>query len=108
MKSKKVIDWIKFNNIKENSINFSALDGLKRRNNILRKTIKYSIVLGFLGYATFYYHNEYNMLITDSGRTFLNKLNSLPNKKSTFKDSHKLLCLEYLDNKVKINDKNNY
>jgi hypothetical protein len=101
MKSKKVIDWIKFNNIKENSVNLSALDGLKRRNIILRKTIKYSIVFGFLGYATFYYFKEYDLVIADGGRTFINRLNSLPNKKSTFKDSHKLLCLEYLDNKVK-------
>jgi hypothetical protein len=93
---------IKFNNIKENSINFSALDGLKRRNYILRKTIKYSILLGIFGYSAFYYINEYKMIITDGGKTFINKLNNLPNKKFTFRDSHKLLCLEYLDNKVKI------
>jgi len=103
MKSKKVIDWIKFNNIKENSVNLSALDGLKRRNNILRKSIKYSIVLGILGYTSYYYLNEYNIIVSDGGRTFINRLNNLPNKKSTFKDSHKLLCLEYLDNKVSIN-----
>ncbi len=42
------------------------------------------------------------MIISDGGKTFLSRLNGLPNKKSTFKDSHKLLCLEYIDNKVKL------
>lgn len=101
MKSKKVVDWIKFNNIKENSINLSALDGLKKRNEILRKFIKYSIVFGIAGYTSYYYFNQFNMVIKDGGRTFINRINSMPNKKSTFRDSHKFLCLEYIDNKVK-------
>jgi len=102
MKSKRVIDWIKFHNIKQNAINLSALDGLKKRNQILRKIIKYSIFCGILGYSSYYYINEFNMIISDGGKTFLSRLNGLPNKKSTFKDSHKLLCLEYIDNKVKL------
>jgi len=100
MKSKKVIDWIKLNNIKQNAINISALDGLKRRNRILKKIILISIFTGVIGYSSIYFFNEFNMVISDGGKTFINKLNNLPNKKSTFKDSHKLLCLEYLDNKV--------
>ena len=100
MKTKKVVDWIKFNNIKENSINFSALPGLKHRNNLIIKIIKISIFSAFVGYTSFFYYNEYNLIISDGGKTFLKELNNLPNKKSTYKDSHKLLCLEYLDNKV--------
>lgn len=100
MRSKKVVDWIKLSNIKHNSINFSALNGLQKRNQILKKLIKYSIFSSIIGYTVYYYYNDFETLISDGGKTFLKKLNNLPNKESTFKDSHKLLCLEYLDNKV--------
>jgi hypothetical protein len=100
MKSKKGIDWIKFNNIKQNSINFSALDGLRKRNIILKRMIKGSILSAIIGYSFQYFYNDFKNTIKDSGKTFMKKLNNLPNKTTAFKDAHRLLCLEYLDNKV--------
>jgi hypothetical protein len=99
---KRVVDWIKYKNIKDNSLNNSALEGLSRRNKILKGIIKSMFVFTILGYNGYNYINEFNYLIKDSGKNFLKNLNNSANKKLIFKDSHKLQCLEYLDNKVNI------
>jgi len=58
-KPRKIIDWIKYRNMKESTINFTALTGLKRINKILTRFIKFSIIGFTLGFGSLAVYNHF-------------------------------------------------
>jgi hypothetical protein len=102
MSSKKVVNWIKYNNIKNNSSNYTALKGMRRINKTISFFLKIGIPFSILttGMIAFYYDFDY---ITKQGvYDFNKKLNSLQNVEKIFLNAHKKLMLDYTDLKVSI------
>lgn len=106
-KPRKVVDWIKYKNIREATINYSALKGLKRVNSILSGVIKYGI-LGFFVFAgTWYAIKSYRETMQEGIKYFENKLNSLPDKERIYLNNHIKLSLDYANPKDIINAEDN-
>ena len=68
-KPKRIIDWIKYKNMKEATINYTALTGLKRVNRILTRLIKFSILGFIVGYGCFSLYNHYNDIFENRIKT---------------------------------------
>ena len=102
MKVKREIDHIKLKNLKDTSINVSALKGLRRINNVIRKSLLFGISISVFGFlATAYYRNVI-YAITEGKKIFLEKLNTMPNKEKLFLDGHSKLVEEYLNYNVSL------
>jgi hypothetical protein len=96
-KTKKVVDWIKYKNLKEASINYSALKGLKRVNKILSRIIKFGLI-GFLFYSgiqTCYL--KYKQIMENEINDLENQLKRNPNLKKLYLQNHLKLSLDYVN-----------
>jgi hypothetical protein len=100
MKTKKVIDWIRFQNIRDNSRNFTALKGLSRVNKILSFLLKYGIASCFLAAGIIWYKKDLYYVLNKGPKDFLNKLNDLPNKEEIYMKAHKNLLIDFLSDEV--------
>lgn len=100
-KPKKIIDWIKFRNIKEVTINNSALKGLKKINSLLSRFIKVGII-GFLSYNCFKLAiNHFEDVFYKNIEKLENEINKLDEdrKKYIYLQNHIKLSLEYGNSK---------
>ena len=98
-KPKKVVDYIKLRTIKDNSNNFSALIGLKRVNNILKKFIKYGICGTVIAFVVIVGYNHYNNVMLNGIKNFDDMLSKIYDKRKAFYDKHKILFLDYSQKK---------
>jgi hypothetical protein len=92
-KPKRVYDWIKYRNIKEATVNYSALKGLKRVNKILSFFIKMSIAGVFIGYGCYALYTHY----IDIFDTRIKQLEKMINTEG--EDERKIV---YLNNHIKL------
>ncbi len=94
---KKVIDWIKYKNIKDATINNSALKGLKRVNKILLKFLKISVISLTLYFSSKLLYIHYQDVFFFRIKNLENSLNSLTEdqKKIMYLNNHMKLNIEY-------------
>jgi len=96
MNTKKVVDWIKLKNYKDNSRNLSALEGLKRTNSILSKITK----LFFCGYLIYlpikYFLKDVENVLKNSSN-ILNKLYTFQNIEKIFLNAHNNSIINLFD-----------
>jgi hypothetical protein len=94
-KTRKVVDWIKYQNIKENTKNYSALKGLKRVNTFLTRSIKYGVLAFFIGYGCYKYYKDYQETIINGIKSLEEDINNLEEKPLEYLNSHIKLSIEY-------------
>jgi len=107
MQTKKVVDWIKFKNLKDATINYSALQGLNRINKLLSRFIKYGL-LGFIIIGGSYIYYKRYCDIISNGVQFLEKqIHNLDDKQIIYLKNHIRLSLDYAypDDILKAEDK---
>lgn len=106
-KTKKVVDWIKYKNIKDASTNFSALKGLKRVNTILYRIMKWGLIGFVVCYGSLNYYKYFQDLTQNGIKNFEAKLEKLDNKQRLYLHKHQKLSLEYgnLKNIIRSEDK---
>lgn len=94
-KTRKVVDWIKYKNIQEASVNNSALKGLKRVNNILSRFLKYGLIGFFVGFGALTYYKYFQDVLKNGIKNLEEKLNSADNKERIYLLKHRKLSIEY-------------
>ena len=101
-KPKRVYDWIKYRNIKEATVNYSALKGLKRINKILSFFIRTSLAGVFIGFGFYALYTHY----IDIFNTRINQLEKMINaeeedeRKIVYLNSHIKLAIDYGRNQI--------
>jgi len=100
MKVKKVVDHIKLKNLKDNSVNLSALTGLRRINKVIYRSIVFGFSISAIGFFTTAYYNNIIYSITEGKKLFLNRLDTLPNKETLYMEGHKKMMIEYSNSEV--------
>ncbi len=90
---KKIYDWIKYNNIKDATINNSALKGLKRVNKIVSRFLKFSFfsLFVYFGYKISLKHYE---------DVFHNNIKNLEKSLNLFSEEERKYA--YLNNHIKL------
>jgi hypothetical protein len=106
-KTRKVIDWIKYKNIKDASKNYSALKGLKRVNKILYRFIKWGLIGFVVSIGSISYYKYFQEITQNGIKNFESKLNALDNKERFYLLKHQKLSLEYgnIKNIIRSEDK---
>jgi hypothetical protein len=94
-KSRKVVDWIKYKNIKDASTNISALKGLKRVNRILSRFIIFGLIGFSVGLGSLYCYKYYQEIMHNGIKNLEAKLNAVDNIKRLYILKHRKLSLEY-------------
>ena len=93
---KRVIDWIKLKNIREQTKNnYSALKGLRRVNNLLYKTLKYGFILTLVCFGGHGLYRRFNDTMENGIKEFENKINDIYDKKRLYLQKHRALMLDY-------------
>jgi hypothetical protein len=100
MKTKKVIDWMKYKNYKDHSRNFSALTGLQRVNKILGRGIKLTIsgLLLYIPYKIF--AKDVEEVLSNGANEFYRKLENTPKNEKIFHNSHYKSVINFIDENV--------
>jgi hypothetical protein len=106
-KTRKVVDWIKYKNIKDASTNYSALKGLKGVNKILYRFIKWGLIGFFIGLGSLTYYKYFQDITKNGIKNFETKLKAADNKERLYLLKHQKLSLEYgnLKNIIRSEDK---
>lgn len=91
-KPKKIIDWIKYRNMKESTINYTALTGLKRINKILTRFIKLSFIGFTIGFGSLAVYNHFQDL-------FKNRIDQIEQMISSEGEDEKKIV--YLNNHIR-------
>jgi hypothetical protein len=92
---KRVIDWIKFKNLKDNSVNYSAMTGLKRINKILSRFIKFGVLGLFLSLGAIKFYKDYKENFENGIKNFEEKIKALDDKERIYLNKHRQLSIEY-------------
>jgi hypothetical protein len=97
MKTRKIVDWIKVNNLKEATRNYSALTGLKRVNNIIKFIFKMTIGGAIIYIPLVGFLNDVDNVLKNGSKNFFKKINAIPNKEKLFHNAHYKSILNYHD-----------
>jgi hypothetical protein len=95
MKTKKIVDWIKYNNLREQTRNHSALKGLGRVNGILRFFSK--LVLGgvVIYFPLMGFLNDVENVLKNEPGNFFKRLDAIPNREKIFHNAHYKSIIDY-------------
>jgi hypothetical protein len=88
MKTKKVVDWIKFNNLKEQTRNYSALKGLGRINGIFKFLFRLTLGSTIIYYPLKAFLNDVENVLKNEPTNFYKRLDQIPNKEKIFHNAH--------------------
>jgi hypothetical protein len=88
MKTKKVVDWIKFNNLKEQTRNYTALKGLGRVTKITKMLLKITIGGLLVYFPLVGFLNDVESVLKNEPKNFFKRLYALPNREKIFHSAH--------------------
>ncbi len=98
MQNKKVVDWIKFQNLRESTRNYTALKGLGRINKILSKTTKYGLLGLIIFIGSYSSYRMYKETMETGIDYFEKRLDTIHDKQRVYLTNHVKLSLEYANN----------
>jgi hypothetical protein len=96
-KPRRIYDWIKYRNIKEATVNNSALVGLRRVNKIISTFIKISFAGMFIGYGLYAMYTNYTEIFEKRIKSIERMIDTEgeDEKKIVYLNNHIKLGLEY-------------
>jgi hypothetical protein len=95
MKTKKIVDWIKVYNLKDQTRNYSALKGLGRVNKIISTIFKLTIGGFILYFPISSFLRDVDNVLKNGPNEFFKSLDSIPNKEKIFHDAHYKSIINY-------------